>query len=97
MNDRHPHRDGVLSLTRWYFEPPDQMLRLVRGARGVRRRGVTDPGDHLMLVRGAPQLPAHGRRCFRDKRAASPRPNERSKVRLCHQFLGLFPGHPTGE
>jgi hypothetical protein len=51
-DDRHLTDDGILSLTRWYFEPPDQMLRLVSLALEVmRRRGVTDPGDHLMLVR----------------------------------------------
>ncbi|HYV86304.1 MAG TPA: hypothetical protein VFB49_10350 [Patescibacteria group bacterium] len=50
--DRHLADDGVLSLTRWYFEPPDQVLRLVSLAREVmRRRGVTDPASHLVIVR----------------------------------------------
>ena len=50
--DRHLADDGVLSLTRWYFEPPDQMLRLTSLALEVmRRRGVTDPASHLVVVR----------------------------------------------
>jgi hypothetical protein len=49
---RHLAADGVLAFTRWYFEPPDQMLRLVSLAReAMRRDGVTDPARHLVVIR----------------------------------------------
>jgi spermidine synthase len=45
--------DGMLSLTRWYQHPPDQLLRLVSLGREVlAERGAEDPGRHFMIVRG---------------------------------------------
>src|SRR6266545_4411655 len=50
--------DGIVSFTRWYVEPPDQLLRLVAIARAVLgERGARDPARHLMVVRGAPEQP----------------------------------------
>jgi len=44
--------DGILSFTRWYFEPPDQMLRMVSLARAMmRREGIAEPSRHLVVVR----------------------------------------------
>jgi predicted membrane-bound spermidine synthase len=44
--------DGVLSLTRWYFEPPDQMLRLESLARAMMARaGIANPDWHVVVVR----------------------------------------------
>ena len=44
---------GVLSMTRWYQEPPDQLLRLFALARAtLREMGIDHPDRHLMLVRG---------------------------------------------
>lgn len=55
--------DGILSFTRWYFEPPDQMLRLVSLARALmQREGIAEPGRHLVIVRdrlmAEPRTPA---------------------------------------
>ncbi len=44
---------GVLSMTRWYLEPPDQLLRLFALARAtMQEMGIDHPDRHLMLVRG---------------------------------------------
>jgi len=44
--------DGILSFTRWYFEPPDQMLRLVSLARAMmQREGIAAPERRLVVVR----------------------------------------------
>jgi hypothetical protein len=44
---------GILSMTRWYLEPPDQLLRLFALARvTMREMGIEHPDRHLMLVRG---------------------------------------------
>jgi hypothetical protein len=44
--------DGILSFTRWYFEPPDQMLRMVSLARAMmQREGIAQPERHLVVVR----------------------------------------------
>jgi hypothetical protein len=44
--------EGMLAFTRWYFEPPDQMLRLAALALEVmRQQGVTDPERRLMVFR----------------------------------------------
>ncbi len=43
---------GVLSMTRWYLEPPDQTARLVSLARvALERSGASDPGAHVILVK----------------------------------------------
>jgi hypothetical protein len=45
--------DGVLSMTRWYQAPPDQLLRLLTLGREVlARRGAADPARHFVVVRG---------------------------------------------
>jgi hypothetical protein len=52
----HLTDDGVLSLTRWHQQPPDQLLRLVSLARAsMQESGIKDPARHLILVRGAPE------------------------------------------
>ncbi|MCG6921709.1 MAG: hypothetical protein LJF15_11600 [Acidobacteria bacterium] len=48
----HLRDDGVLAVTRWYLDPPDQMLRLVSMALAVmHERGVPDPARHLVIAR----------------------------------------------
>lgn len=47
---------GVLSLTRWYQSPPDQLLRIVSlGRVALAARGVTDAAAHFVVVRGQPE------------------------------------------
>jgi len=44
---------GILSLTRWYLDPPDQLLRLFTIARAaLAERGAFDAAQSLVLVRG---------------------------------------------
>jgi predicted membrane-bound spermidine synthase len=48
--------DGVLSVTRWYVEPPDQVLRLASLARAAGRAlGLEPVADRVIVVRGAPE------------------------------------------
>jgi hypothetical protein len=50
----HLTPDGVLSLTRWYLEPPDQLLRLVSvGRAAVEELGLGSAAERIVLVRGA--------------------------------------------
>jgi predicted membrane-bound spermidine synthase len=45
--------DGILSMTRWYQSPPDQLLRLVSlGRVTLAERGVEGPRAHFIVVRG---------------------------------------------
>jgi len=47
--------DGILSMTRWHQEPPDQLLRLVSlGRVALAREGVRDASEHFIVVRGVP-------------------------------------------
>ena len=49
----HLSEGGLLSFTRWYLEPPDQLLRLVSIARAaLAEQGVGDPERRMVLVRG---------------------------------------------
>jgi predicted membrane-bound spermidine synthase len=49
----HLAPDGVLSLTRWYLEPPDQLLRLVSLSRAALGELGLDPaGDRIVIARG---------------------------------------------
>jgi predicted membrane-bound spermidine synthase len=49
----HLSDDGVVSLTRWYAEPPDQLLRLVTVTRAMmRERGIDDAAERIAIVRG---------------------------------------------
>jgi hypothetical protein len=49
----HLADDGLLSMTRWYIEPPDQLLRLVALARVTAARSGAGPAaGRVMLVRG---------------------------------------------
>ena len=48
----HLSDDGVLTMTRWYFEPPDQLLRLISLTRVMMSdMKITNPDRHIMLVR----------------------------------------------
>ncbi|HSO75714.1 MAG TPA: hypothetical protein VLU47_12835, partial [Blastocatellia bacterium] len=50
----HLTGDGVLTMTRWYFEPPDQLLRLITLTRAMMTElGISNPARHIMLVRDA--------------------------------------------
>jgi predicted membrane-bound spermidine synthase len=50
----HLTDDGVLTMTRWYFEPPDQLLRLITLTRAMMTElGISNPARHIMLVRDA--------------------------------------------
>jgi len=52
----HLTEDGVLSLTRWHQQPPDQLLRLISLARATMTElSMVDPPRHFMLVRGLPE------------------------------------------
>ena len=48
----HLADDGMLTVGRWYFEPPRQAFRLVTiGTTALEQRGVADPTQHFMVVR----------------------------------------------
>lgn len=48
----HLTDDGYLAISRWYFEPPVQALRLVTiGATALEHRGVKEPWRHFVVVR----------------------------------------------
>jgi hypothetical protein len=50
----HLTDDGLLTMTRWYFEPPDQLLRLITLTRVMMNElGISNPERHIMLVRDA--------------------------------------------
>ncbi|HYV06776.1 MAG TPA: hypothetical protein VFB82_19430 [Blastocatellia bacterium] len=50
----HLTDDGLLTMTRWYFEPPDQLLRLLTLTRSMMSElGISNPARHIMLVRDA--------------------------------------------
>jgi len=50
----HLNDDGILTMTRWYFEPPAQLLRLVAITRKMMADlGISDPSRHIMIVRDA--------------------------------------------
>jgi predicted membrane-bound spermidine synthase len=60
---RHLTDDGVLSMTRWYLEPPDQLLRLVALSRVMMNElKIGDPARHFVIIRagmgGASATPA---------------------------------------
>jgi predicted membrane-bound spermidine synthase len=47
----HLTDDGVLTMTRWYFEPPDQLLRLFSIVRATMSElGISNPERHIMLI-----------------------------------------------
>ncbi|HSE96833.1 MAG TPA: hypothetical protein VLD57_01095 [Blastocatellia bacterium] len=48
----HLKEDGLLTMTRWYFEPPDQLLRLISLTRAMMSEmGISNPERRIMLVR----------------------------------------------
>jgi hypothetical protein len=48
----HLTEDGMLTVGRWYFEPPRQAFRLVTiGTTALEERGVPNPEQHFMVVR----------------------------------------------
>jgi predicted membrane-bound spermidine synthase len=52
----HLTDDGLLTMTRWYFEPPDQTLRLLSISRAMMSElGIQNPARHVMLVVKGPE------------------------------------------
>jgi spermidine synthase len=50
----HLTDDGLLTMTRWYFEPPDQLLRLLSLTRAMMSElGIGDAPRHVMMIRDA--------------------------------------------
>lgn len=50
----HLTDDGALTMTRWYFEPPDQLLRLITLTRTMMSElGISNPARHIVMVRDA--------------------------------------------
>ena len=50
----HLTDDGALTMTRWYFEPPDQLLRLITLTRSMMSElDISNPARHIVLVRDA--------------------------------------------
>jgi predicted membrane-bound spermidine synthase len=50
----HLNDDGILTMTRWYFEPPAQLLRLVAITRKMMDNlHISDAARHIMIVRDA--------------------------------------------
>jgi hypothetical protein len=48
----HLTDDGMLTVGRWYFEPPRQAFRLVTiGTTALDQRGASDPAQHFVVVR----------------------------------------------
>jgi spermidine synthase len=48
----HLTDDGVFTMTRWYFEPPDQLLRLISLTRAMMQElNISNPERHIMLLR----------------------------------------------
>ena len=48
----HLTDDGIFTMTRWYFEPPDQLLRLISLTRAMMNElNITNPERHIMLIR----------------------------------------------
>jgi len=48
----HLTDDGMLTVGRWYFEPPRQAFRLVTiGTTALEQRGAVDPAQHFVVVR----------------------------------------------
>ncbi len=44
--------EGMISFSRWYAAPPDEVLRVVSVAKvALRDRGATDPAKHIAIVR----------------------------------------------
>lgn len=47
----HLTDDGLLTMTRWYFEPPDQLLRLLSLTRAMMTElGISNPERHIILI-----------------------------------------------
>lgn len=48
----HLTDDGMVTVGRWYFEPPRQAFRLVTiGTTALEQAGVADPAQHFMAIR----------------------------------------------
>jgi predicted membrane-bound spermidine synthase len=66
----HLTDDGILTMTRWYFEPPDQMLRLVSLTRAMMTElGITNPARHIILIRDSEMPWGRGPATFMFKRS----------------------------
>jgi len=53
----HLTDDGLLTMTRWYFEPPDQLLRLISISRAMMDElKIDNPERHFILVRNVVNL-----------------------------------------
>jgi spermidine synthase len=52
---KHLSVEGLLSYSRWLFDPPRETLRLVVTAcEALREAGVSDPSKHFLIVAGGP-------------------------------------------
>jgi predicted membrane-bound spermidine synthase len=48
----HLSDDGVLTMTRWHFDPPDQLLRLIALTRTMMDElGINDAPRHIIIIR----------------------------------------------
>jgi hypothetical protein len=57
----HLTADGILSINRFFLDPPQQTLRIVTLAReALARRGVRDPGPHIAVLRKGDRLGDNG-------------------------------------
>ncbi len=53
---RHLNEQGVLSYSRWLFDPPRETLKLVvTECAALRKVGVRDPSRHFVIVAAAPR------------------------------------------
>jgi hypothetical protein len=51
----HLNNEGILSYSRWLFDPPRETLKLVvTECEALRGTGVADPGRHFLIVAGGP-------------------------------------------
>jgi hypothetical protein len=82
----HLTDDGVLSMTRWYFEPPDQVLRLVSIARALMsERGMERPDWHVILIKDTRESHQRAPATFLLKRSSFTRPEVEAIERVARE------------
>lgn len=56
----HLKPNGILTMTRWYFEPPDQILRLSTiSLEAMNRLGVPDPENRIIILKESGNAGSH--------------------------------------